>query len=308
MYDFPKADPVERGCGEREPGGVYAECGLSTHGRPLEEFLLDPPLPVPEGLDVINKPQLWQRTFAAYEPMCDADEQPIYDVLIWVGQEHYPYCPDFVEEVRRYGASRRLNPNLDLSLLSRASRMILVHPRARNLAWQMQTPPETCHKAMPGHAVALTATDEQARTGERTADERAVIQQPQLVMQEQQAQGPQAGPCLFKLWDVIPQDAAQTVITETTTATARGEDGVENQYQPTRPLCLRAIGSTVYQYHPTGESAEGLVPGIFAILPITGVAFIRFADGSVNERAREKVEAGLEVHGEQSLPWYESDR
>ncbi len=26
MIDFPKADPVERGCGQREQGGVYAEC------------------------------------------------------------------------------------------------------------------------------------------------------------------------------------------------------------------------------------------------------------------------------------------
>jgi hypothetical protein len=28
MFDqhFPKADPVPRGCGDREPGGVYAEC------------------------------------------------------------------------------------------------------------------------------------------------------------------------------------------------------------------------------------------------------------------------------------------
>ena len=58
-FDFPKADPVPRGCGEREPGGVYAECGLSPRGRPLEEFLFDPPLPIPEGLDLINKPQLW---------------------------------------------------------------------------------------------------------------------------------------------------------------------------------------------------------------------------------------------------------
>ena len=45
MYDmfdhnFPKADPVERGCGDREPGGVYCECGLSPRGRPLEEFLI----------------------------------------------------------------------------------------------------------------------------------------------------------------------------------------------------------------------------------------------------------------------------
>jgi len=307
MFEFPKADPVERGCGDREPGGVYAESGLSPYGRPLEEFLLDPPIAVPDGLDLINKPQLWQRTVAAGEPVCDADGCPVYDLLIWVGQEHYPYCPDFIEELRRYGASRRLNPNLDLSLLSRTSRMILVHPRARNLAWQTQMPPATCHKDLPGHAVALTSTDEQSSADEREDDE-TVSTPIALPVEQEHVHGPQAGPCLFKLWDVIPQEAAQTVIAERIPDDAEGEGSADNQRYPARPLCLRAIGSTVYQYRPTGESAEGLVPGIFATLPITGVALIRFADGSVNERARENVEAGFSAHGEQALPWYESDR
>ncbi len=307
MFDFPKADPVERGCGEREPGGVYAECGLSPHGRPLEEFLLDPPLPVPAGVDLVNKPQVWQRTLPTGEAMRDATGQPIYDILIWVGGAYYPYCPDFIEEVRRYGASRRLNPNLDLSLLSRASRMILVHPCARNLAWQAQTPPETCHKAIPGHAIALADIGEQPAGDERIPNATVMPQQLPLVEQEQ-THGPQTGPCLFKLWDLIPQEAAQTVIAVSTPESAEGEDGAKHQRHPARPLCLRAIGSTVYQYRPTGESAAGLAPGIFATLPITGVAFIRFADGSVNQRAREKVEAGLAAHGEQTLPWYESDR
>jgi len=301
MFDFPKADPVERGCGERQPGGVYLETGLSSHGRPLEEFLLDPPLPVPDGLDLINKPQLWQRTFPLGEPVSDAEEHPIYDILMWVGAEFYPYCPDFIEEVRRYGASRRLNPNLDLSLLSRASRMILVHPRARNLAWQTQTPPATCHKDIPGHVVALTGSAEQISADEREDDERASTRIPLLVEQEH-VHAPQAGPCLSKLWELMPQEAAQTVIAE------RIPGGAETGHQSARPLCLRAIGSTVYQYHPTCESAAGLAPGIFAALPITGVALIRFADGSVNERARANVEAGLAAHGEQALPWYESDR
>jgi hypothetical protein len=307
MFDFPKADPVERGCGDREPGGVYAESGLSPHGRPLEEFLLDPPLAVPDGLDLINKPRLWQRTFPSGEPVSDAEEQPVYDILMWVGAEFYPYCPDFIEEVRRYGASRRLNPNLDLSLLSRSSRMILVHPRARNLAWQTQIPSEVCHKNMPGHAVALTSTDEQISADEREDDERASTQVPLLVGQEY-AHGPQAGPCLFKLWELMPLEVAQTVIAGSTPDDVEGEDGAEHRCHLVRPLCLRAIGSTMYQYRPTGESAEGLVPGIFATLPVTGVALIRFADGSVNQRAQENVEAGLKAHGEQALPWYESDR
>ncbi len=100
MYDldFPKADPVPHGCGDREPGGVYAESGLSPRGRPLEEFLIDPPLPIPAGLDLIHKPRTWQRMLPSGEPALDVEGLPIYDLLIWVGQEHYPYVPDFLEE------------------------------------------------------------------------------------------------------------------------------------------------------------------------------------------------------------------
>ena len=74
------------------------------------------------------------------------------------------------------------------------------------------------------------------------------------------------------------------------------------------PLCLREIGSTIYQYRPTGESADGLVPGLFAALPITGFALIRYHDGSVNDRAKEKILAGLEAHESRALPFYETDR
>lgn len=275
--DFPKAEPVERGCGEREPGGVYAECGLSpSGGRPLEEFLIDPPLPLPDGLDLVNKPQLWQRPLPSSGTLAlDEGEHPIYDLLIWVGAEHYPFCPDFMEEVRRYGASRRLNPNLDLALLSASSRMILAHPHALNTHWQAQRPPQACAKEIPGHA-RHEATESHL---------------------------PHSGPCLFKLWELLPQDAAQTVIDELDPVARAGRPGALPL-----PLCLREIGSTVYQYRPTGEPADGLVPGLFAALPITGFALIRFADGSVNEQARAKALAGLESHQQRALPFYETDR
>ena len=317
MFDFPKADPVPRGCGERTPGGVYVESGLSPYGRPLEEFLIDPPLPVPPGLDLIHKPQLWQRTLPTGEIACDADGQPIVDLLIWVGSEYYPYCPDFVEEVRRFGASRRLNPNLDLSRLSRASRMILVHPSARNLAWQSQTPPDTCHKALPGHAKSSTATPDRGVTAYQVSDEKRGADdispnQHRLLTMPEGVVPPPADPCLFKVWELIPLEAAQTVLPAESGTGAEDDEDDEHvrQKHPSRgrPLCLRAIGSTVYQYRPTGESTDGLAPGIFATLPITGFAFIRFADGLVNERAKAKVEAGRDTHGEQALPWYDSDR
>ena len=310
-FEFPKADPVSRGCGDREPGGVYAECGLSPRGRTLEEFLIDPPLPIPEGLDLVNKPQLWQRMLSTGELALDEEGLPIYDLLNWVGAEHYEYCPDFIEEVRNWGASRRLNPNLDHSLLSASSRMILAHPRVINTAWQTQRPPEVCKKAIPSHDIAITADDDEAEDATGEADKemifnplvRPVGTSTGSLLPDLPSGSPQTGPCLFKLWELIPREAAQTVIDLLDSEVGEYPPGTE-----LLPLCLREIGSTIYQYRPTGELADGLVPGIFAILPITGFALIRYHDGSVNNRAKEKIHAGLEAHGGHALPFYETDR
>ncbi len=309
--DFPKADPVPRGCGDREPGGIYAECGLSPRGRPLEEFLVDPPLPIPPGLDLVNKPQTWQRLLPSGDAALDVDGFPIYDLLIWVGAEFYPYCVDYLEEVKRFGASRRLNTNLDLSLLSRSSRMILAHPLVINTAWQQQHPPETCKKEVPGHDSSIDrdndevvdVTDESKREMIAWSLLQRIDNGTESLLPLVQPNSPQAGPCIFKLWDLIPREAAQTVID-----TVDVEAGNQGFGTEALPLCLREIGSTIYQYRPTGESADGLVPGIFAVLPITGFALIRFQDGSVNERAKEKIQAGIETHGSHAIPVYETDR
>ena len=309
--DFPKADPVQRGCGDREPGGIYAESGLSPRGRPLEEFLIDPPLPIPAGLDLVNKPQTWQRMLPSGEPALDGEGLPIFDLLIWVGQEHYPYCPDYLEETIRFGASRRLNPNLDLSLLSRSSRMILAHPLVINTAWQTQRPPQSCKKEVPGHDTAIAASDDEAggttgETGEETTTRpllHLIGTSSESLLPTLSPASPRTGPCLFKLWELIPREAAKTSIDILDSEVEELPPGAE-----LLPLCLREIGSTIYQYRPTGESADGLVPGIFAVLPITGFALIRFQDGSVNELAKEKIAAGLQVHGSHAIPVYETVR
>jgi hypothetical protein len=313
MFDqnFPKADPVPRGCGDREPGGVYAESGLSPWGRPLEEFLIDPPLPIPGGLDLVNKPQLWQRVLSSGEPALDEEGLPIYDLLIWIGAEHYPYCCDYIEETRRSGASRRLNPNLDLSLLSVSSRMILAHPSALNTEWQTQRPPLTCKKEVSGHDLAVAACDDEGEGATGEVGEEMIIcslmrpagTSTDPLLPALPSGSPQTGPCLFKLWELIPREAAQTVIDILDSEVGEYPPGTE-----LLPFCLREIGSTIYQYRPTGESADGLVPGIFATLPITGFALIRYHDGSVNDRAKEKIHAGLEAHGSHALPFYETDR
>jgi len=80
---------------------------------------------------------------------------------------------------------------------------------------------------------------------------------------------------------VIPQEAATEVL----------------ELEGERPFCLRKVGSTIYQYRPTGESAEGLQPGLFAALPITGFALIQYEDGTVNESAKDKLQhAGLNFY------------
>lgn len=163
---FPKATPVVRGCGERSPGGLYVECGLSPVGRPFDDFLIDPPLPLLPGLDatgLANKPRFVR------DP---ADGTP--HLVIWIGAEHYPYVSDFVEEARRFGISRKLSPSVlrqkEAADLSLASRMLLVHPHVINVRWQSQRPPYRCRKRVPGHALdaldtLVTPADEDAAAG-----------------------------------------------------------------------------------------------------------------------------------------------
>lgn len=114
-----KAIPVERGCGEREQGGVYAEFGVAPDGAGLEDFLIDAPL-------CIDLAALGVRPIGV-SLVC---RQGVWHVIDWVGLEHYPNVADFVEEVRRFGVSRRLPRSLDFSRLTPASRLLLVHARA----------------------------------------------------------------------------------------------------------------------------------------------------------------------------------
>lgn len=111
-----------RGCGDREPGGIYAEVPTSPNGKPVEAFLLDPPIRVPEGFGlpmrgaaVIKRPN---------------EDPPIFDLYDRVGEEHYPNVQDMIEEVRRKGASRRLGTGTEFAQLGPGSRLILAHPRA----------------------------------------------------------------------------------------------------------------------------------------------------------------------------------
>lgn len=261
---MPFASAARRGCGDRrEPGGLYAECGLSDHGSPLDSFLLDPVVVLPKVFDLPNKPRLWE------------DERfGIYHLLLWIGEQYYPYVPDYIEEVRRFGASRRIPTTLDLSLLTPGrSRMILVHPKARVDNWHILRPAHVCRKHVDRHDVPALPALEDGKTVDGTivGQEHALIggwdEEPEF------GRFGHAGPCLFKTYDLIPASDGQFI--------GGDEDGAHY---------MRVMADTAYAYTPTGEEAK-YSPAIFAALPLHGFSIVKDRDGGTNEKAKAKAEA-----------------
>lgn len=131
---------VVRGCGNRVLGGIYCEIPLSKHGLPLESFLYCPPVVVDAaalglsnvGVKLIERNGVWH----------------IFDII---GKQHYPNVADFVEEARRFGISRRLSQNLDFSLLTTESRLILLHDRAFIENHDKYRGDHECPKSVKGH-------------------------------------------------------------------------------------------------------------------------------------------------------------
>jgi hypothetical protein len=112
-----KANPhVVRGCGEsRDKGATYLECGVGPGGEPLENFIVDPPKPFrvdhQRGVDLITL-------------------HGVTHVVDYVGEKHYPYPSDVLEEVRWHGLSRKVSPSVIAGKLTRQSRVLLVHAKA----------------------------------------------------------------------------------------------------------------------------------------------------------------------------------
>jgi hypothetical protein len=114
---------VERGCGYREPGGVYAVTPLVARGHAIEHFLLDPAVPVAQ---VLGAPDALPNRGVLVQPMADG----VHHVFDKVGSKHYPNVLDFVEETRRAGLSRRLPAGPGLANLCERSLIFLGHERA----------------------------------------------------------------------------------------------------------------------------------------------------------------------------------
>jgi hypothetical protein len=110
---------VVRGCGTRVKNGVYAETLLGPDGHPIECFIKDPAMPI--DAQAMGLTQIGIKLI---------EHDGVTHIFDWVGEGYYPNVSDFIEEVRRFGASRRLPSNLDFSKLSVSSRLILLHSRA----------------------------------------------------------------------------------------------------------------------------------------------------------------------------------
>ncbi len=133
---------IRRGCGYRTPGGLYVCSGLSPYGRPLSEFVIDPPI-LYEG-EPFRAPQLFER-------------DGVKHLKMFVGAEHYPFASDFLEESRRYGVSKRIPNRFPVEQLEPGSMLYLIHPRAIVADYEALPLPEYCPKDVESHR---TAKDE----------------------------------------------------------------------------------------------------------------------------------------------------
>lgn len=115
------AIPVLRGCDERIKGGVYFECGTSPWGRPIEDFLIDPIVPInPKEMGI------------SAQGVRLIERNGVYHVADWVGRTGYPNPTDDIEECRRFGMSARgeLPDAEDYARLNGSSRVLRIHSRA----------------------------------------------------------------------------------------------------------------------------------------------------------------------------------
>ena len=227
---------VPRGCGTRTAGGCYLECGTGYGGRPLEFFLSDPPIPMTcdakVGVELIER-------------------GGVVHVVDWVGEQHYPNAADFLEEGRRYGFSRRIPRTLDLSRLSAASRILVVHARGLVVNHQALRPfmPEPYNAAYDERGFRKPAHKHHCGHLEKTA----------LPCHHQP--DPFKHACTRDLW-TLP------------TAT-RVEDG-------TPPRYVRDFASISYEVHPLSLDAPApeTTSALVASLPITNVSVVKAQDGS----------------------------
>lgn len=107
---------MKRACGSRVENGLYLCIDMSPYGKDISYFLLDPTKPC--SLKPFRTPII-------------IEGKKHNDIAVYVGKEYYPFVPDFIEEGRVMGLSRRIPKNFPFERLTPyKSRMFFVHERA----------------------------------------------------------------------------------------------------------------------------------------------------------------------------------
>lgn len=146
-----------RGCGtSRMQGGIYLVTKLVTGGGPIENFLIDPPVIVPEEMhvpyqgmgsfqreEVCNQCYDDPKKFQSYmgnDFKCakckGAGKITVTHIADHIGTSHYPHPIDDIEEVRAIGSSRRIPSSFPFHLLTKDSRHFRCHDKAYIDNWR----------------------------------------------------------------------------------------------------------------------------------------------------------------------------
>ena len=135
--------PVKRECGLRVPGGVYLEVKTGSNGKPIESFLIDPPM-IPEvevphqGIAVLG------------------ERDGILYLIDHVGSNNYPDVATFIEETRHQGLSRRIPSSFPFEVLDKPVILLLAHDRAWVTGYAQYTQ-HTCPCQRKDHLAAGSA-------------------------------------------------------------------------------------------------------------------------------------------------------
>lgn len=249
-----------RGCGTRVPGGIYLVLELSPVGRPVEDFLIDPPVKIDPSAAGVSP--------LGVTLMDDANG--VTHVLDWIGSQHYPNVADFIEEVRQMGISRRVSKALDFSRITRESTLITIHARA----W-IENYPEREHACQPW----LKRCPRGYEHGHLILDESPAKPIGALTPADVMPGPVTKLPCVRAYWDDVAVD---------TTNAARS--GHPRSIVRTMPSCQYAART-----RPASPRPE-YAPAMFARWPLGKIVVIRDQFGGSHEDAADAAsDAGLPV-------------
>lgn len=109
-----------RACGVRVQDGVYLEVGVGPNGNPIQDYFIDPVIPItPEQ----------ERYFKLTDIGVQVREwKGVYHAFNIVGQKSYKFAPDYLEEAARLGISTRVSSKLfEFEKLGEDSLLFVLH-------------------------------------------------------------------------------------------------------------------------------------------------------------------------------------